>query len=69
MFRQQLEMQRLWNSGKHSPNPRMEWFNDAKSMKSFDNFMKTLHQQQGNRNSSFFPYNNNATAAPNSHRK
>ncbi|XP_023701798.1 uncharacterized protein LOC111861443 isoform X2 [Cryptotermes secundus] len=70
MFRQQLEMQRLWNSGKHSPNPRMEWFNDAKSMKSFDNFMKTLQQQQqGNRSSSFYPYNNNTTAAPNSHRK
>jgi hypothetical protein len=69
MFRQQLEMQRLWNSGKHSPNPRMEWFNDAKSMKSFENFMKTLQQQQGNRNSSFYPYNNNTTAAPKSHGK
>jgi hypothetical protein len=68
MFRQQLEMQRLWNAGKHSPNARMEWFNDAKSMKSFDNFMKTLQQQQGNRNSSFYPYNN-TTATPHSHRK
>jgi hypothetical protein len=69
MFRQQLEMQRLWNAGKHSPNPRMEWFNDAKSIKSFDNFMKTLQQQQGSRNSSFYPYNNNTTAAPSSRRK
>jgi hypothetical protein len=70
MFRQQLEMQRLWNAGKHSPNPRMEWFNDAKSMKSFDNLMKTLQQQQGSRNKSFYPYNNNNnTAAPSSHRK
>lgn len=69
MFRQQLEMQRLWNSGKHSPNPRMEWFNDAKSIKSFENLVKTLQQQQGNRSSSFYPYNNNTTAAPNIHRK
>jgi hypothetical protein len=73
MFRQQLEMQRLWNAGKHSPNPRMEWFNDAKSMKSFDNIMKTLQQQQqqqhGSRNSSFYPYSNNTTTAPSNHRK
>lgn len=68
MFRQQLEMQRLWNSGKHSPNPCVEWFNDAKSIKSFENFMKTLQQQQGNRNSSFFPYNN-TTSATNNQRK
>jgi hypothetical protein len=71
MFRQQLEMQRLWSSGKHSPNPRMEWFNDAKSIKSFENFMKSLQQQQGGRNASFYPYNNNnnTSAAPSSHRK
>ena len=68
MLRQQLEMQRLWNSGKHSPNPCVEWFNDAKSIKSFENFMKTLQQQQGNRNSSFYPYNNTASAT-NTHRK
>lgn len=69
MFRQQLEMQRLWNSGKHSPNPCVEWFNDAKSIKSFENFMKNLQQQQqGNRNASFFPFNN-TTSATNSHRK
>jgi hypothetical protein len=64
MFRQQLEMQRFWTSGKNSPNPRMEWFNDAKS---FENFVKTLQQQQDNRNSSFFPYNTTATRS--SHRK
>jgi hypothetical protein len=72
MFRQQLEMQRLWNSGKHSPNPCVEWFNDAKSIKSFENLMKNLQQQQGNRNASFFPYNNNnnnTTSATNNHRK
>jgi hypothetical protein len=68
MFRQQLEMQRFWNSNKNSPNPRMDWFNDAKSVKSFENFMKTLQQQQGNRNSSFYPYSNK-TATPNNHRK
>ena len=68
MYRQQLEMQRLWNSGKHNPNPCVEWFNDAKSIKSFENFMKNLQQQQGNRNASFFPYNN-VTSATNNHRK
>jgi len=68
MYRQQLEMQRLWNSGKHNPNPCVEWFNDSKSIKSFENFMKNLQQQQGNRNASFFPYSN-ATSATNNHRK
>lgn len=68
MYRQQLEMQRLWNSGKHNPTPCVEWFNDAKSIKSFENFMKNLQQQQGNRNASFFPYSN-ATSATNNHRK
>ncbi|KDR08848.1 uncharacterized protein LOC110839226 isoform X2 [Zootermopsis nevadensis] len=68
MFRQQLEMNRFWNSNKHNTNPSMDWFNDAKSVKSFENFMKTLQQQQGNRNSPYYPYNN-TNAAPNSHRK
>ncbi|PSN53261.1 hypothetical protein C0J52_04915, partial [Blattella germanica] len=76
MFRQQLELQRLWSSGKHNNASGMEWFTDANSVKRFESFMKSLQQQQQQqqqnpgRNSPFYPFNNNNTAAAaNNHRK